>query len=412
MKKLIAILLTFAMILLLATACAKNEGSESQTTTAPTPAADSTTETEATSSTDEEAPVRIGVQSYMTGANADIGKYINDAMELIENRINNQGGVLGRKIELVIEDCGSDQQTAINATTKQVADDSLSAIVGNASSAWILATDDMVESAKIPYVCCGSAAGLVEAQNPYFWIPRMTDDISGYIFAQFAHEELGMNDPAFIYMNNASGAGTCEKFVAAMKEMYDIDVTKTYAYNPDTDKDFSAFATQIVNSGCDGLLASSYQNDAGLIMRAIGEAGFDKPCLGANSAYADSVACEIAGEYANGWYCTADWNDATESPLGQEWAAEYEQAYGRKANLNAAVTTDAVLLLVNAIETAGSTDREAINTAMGQTKDFQGVTCIYTADGFNSMAQSLLKLQTIDGVPTVIGVVDRPTLDK
>ena len=359
---------------------------------------------------DTENPIRIGVQSYLTGTNADIGTYINDAMELIENRINADGGVLGRALEIVIEDCGSDQQTAINTTTKQVADDSLCAIVGNASSAWILATDDMIEEAKIPYICCGSAAGLVDAQNPYFWIPRMTDDVSGYIFAQFAHEELGMNDPAFIYMNNASGAGTCEQFVAAMQEMYGIEVTKTYAYDPDNDKDFSSFATQIINSGCDGLLASSYQNDAGLIMRAMGEAGFDKPCLGANSAYADTVAIEIAGDYANGWYCTADWNSATESELGREWAVEYEESYGRTPNLNAAVATDGILLLVNAIETAGSADREAINAAMGQTENFQGVTCLYTADGFNSMAQSLLKLQTQDGVPTVIGVVDRPAV--
>jgi len=217
-----------------------------------------------------------------------------------------------------------------------------------------------------------------------------------------------MNDPAFIYMNDASGAGTCEKFCAAMKEMYGIEVTKTFAYDPDADKDFTTFATQIVASGCDGLVGASNQNEAGLIMRAVAEAGFDKPCLGANSAYADNMAIEIAGDYANGWYCTADWNVATESPIGKEWAVAYEAAYGRSPNLNAAVATDGVLLLVNAIEAAGSTDREAINAAMGQTKDFQGMTCVYTADGFNSLAQSLLKLQTIDRVPTVVGIVDRP----
>ena len=400
-EKLIAIVLALVLLLVPMTACSNSSVNEP-----------SNTDIETDPDLDTENPVRIGVQSYLTGTNADFGAYINDAMELIENRINSDGGVLGRKLEIVIEDCGSDQQTTINATTKQITDDTLCAIVGNAQSAWSLAVDGMIENAKIPYICCGSSAGLVATQNPYFWIPRMTDDVSAYIYAEFAHEELGMNDPAFIYMNNASWSGTCEQVTAAMRELYGIEITKTYAYDPDNDKDFSSFATQIINSGCDGLIASSYQNDAGLIMRAMGEAGFDKPCLGANSAYADVVANQIAGEYANGWYCTADWNVATESELGREWAAEYEEVYGRAPNLHAAVTTDGILLLVNAIETAGSTDREAINEAMGQTKDFLGVTCYYTADGFNSMAQSLLKLQTQDGVPTVIGVVERPQLDK
>ena len=196
-----------------------------------------------------------------------------------------------------------------------------------------------------------------------------------------------------------------------MKDMYGItvDEAKLFAYDPDNDKDFSSFATQIMNCGCDGLLGASYQNDGGLIMRAVGDLGFDKPCFGANSAYVDQVAIDIAGDYAVGWYCTADWAYQTPVEEGHKFAEDYNSKYGRYPNLNAAVTQDGVRLLINAIETAGSAEREDINNAMAKTKDFQGVTSLYTANGFNSLAQTLLVLQNQEGGTTdVIGTVERP----
>ncbi len=363
-------------------------------------------EEEATAA-DTSNPVKIGVLTWYTGTRADLGTYICDAADLAVKEINEAGGVLGgRAVEIVYEDMGADQQTTINGAQKMVNTEGISCILGPFTSTFDLAISDVIKTSQIPTLAMGSATTLLELDNPYYHLPRMTDEQVGAMAAQYVVETLGMTKPAVIYMNNDSGVSFKDVFVTTLKDKYGYEPAIEIGYDNETEKNYAPYAAQIMNSEADGVVATGNQSDAGLVMRALYDAGCDLPKYARNSAYVSSVALEIAGEAANGWYATADWSTLPLEEQGKAFEAAYEAYAGREANLNAACTYDAIYLLVDAIERAGNDDTEAINEAM-KAMDYQGVVTHYVADGKNSWAQYLLLVQTQDVQPVVVGRVDR-----
>ena len=106
--------------------------------------------------------IRIGVSAAITGAAPLDGARSVQGIKMAVSEINAAGGVLGRPLEIVVEDDANDSATAVNVVNKLVSDQSIVALLGPHRSANAMAVEGIVAQAEIPYLTGASSPSLVE----------------------------------------------------------------------------------------------------------------------------------------------------------------------------------------------------------------------------------------------------------
>lgn len=347
-----------------------------QSQQADTAAADGT-EGAAASDFDSMAEVTIGLVAAQSGSNKTIGQFVMNGTELAIEEINANGGVLGKQLKLVIEDEGESSQTAVNAINKLLSRNDVSAILGPTSSSYCLAGSPFVAEKKIPFIAGGSSANIPAEGNPYMWQNRMTDDQSGLIMAKACVEKLGIKNPAIMYSTESFGTGLKDQTVAALKTMgVEVKDSNIYGFNAD-EKQFGPILSQILNSDVDGIIAACHTNPASLIVVQSKDVGIDLPCIGSN-AFSSIVCRQAAKELADGWYSITDWTENGQEGKAKEFAMAYRAKYDAESDLVAVSAYDQVYLLASAMEAAGSSGPEAVNTALGEISGLEGAMSVYT----------------------------------
>jgi branched-chain amino acid transport system substrate-binding protein len=328
-------------------------------------------------------------------------------MNLALEQINAEGGILGKKVEVVVADEVDNLQDSVNAMSKLTSDDSITAIVGSLYSTYCIAALPQVAEAKIPYFSSGSSSGVSKENNPYTWQVRPIDTFQGITLADFAVNTLGMKNPAIMYSTQSALVSLQEQVVAGLKDL-GIEITEKNLFGfPEEETNYAPYFAQILAGDYDGLIALSNQMPAALICQQAEIAGIDPskfPCLGSTS-YCSGVCISNAGSSANGWYSVADWvpGGATEAAAAFEEA--YVQAYGESSDLPAVSVYDAVYLIKEACEIAGTTDREAINNALKEIKNYPGAISTFSYFDDHCFATSLGITQNIDEKAVMIDSV-------
>ncbi|MCL1999798.1 MAG: ABC transporter substrate-binding protein [Planctomycetes bacterium] len=324
--------------------------------------------------------VTFGVIAPMTGNNIMVGDFIINGANLAQKHINEKGGILGKRLELVFEDEVDNVQTSVNAMTKMLNRPEISAFFGSTYSAYCIAVSPQILEKRIPMIAGGSSANIPKENNPYVWQNRMTDDNSGALLAKAAVEILNMKNPAFLHLADSFGTGLMEQTVAALKRMgVEVKPNLIFAHVPG-EVQFGPLITQIANSDADGLIAISHQMPASIICMQVEAAGLDLPLLG-SSSFGSVVARETAKDAADGWYAVSDWTPEVTTPAGRYFAQAYREEYQGKpdSDMPAVTAYDAIMLFAEACRIANTTtDREAINNAFSKIKAYPGAMSTYT----------------------------------
>jgi len=349
--------------------------------------------------------VVFGVTAAKTGTTVLIGEQVTNGAILAAEHINANGGILGKELVLVFEDEIDNQQASVNAMTKLMEYPDIMAFYGSTASGNCIAVSPTVLERKIPMLAGGSSANIPKEGNPYVWQARMTDDQTGLILARVATEELNMKNPAILFSTESFGTGLKDQVVAALANRgVNVKDSNLYGYTVD-EKNLTPIITQIQNSDADGLIAIAQQNPAIIIAQQVDAAGLDIPLLG-SASFSCVMVIENAGASANDWYTVCEWVPSVKSPKGAALVKAYQERFGELADAPTAYTYDSVLLFAEACRIANSTtDREAINEAFKQIKDFEGAMSTYTYFDNHSFSTSLLYTYTENGVPTVLDYI-------
>ena len=211
MKKLLTMLLAILMLLSLF-GCSKPAGStpDSAPSAENTPSDNADTPADAApaaSKYDEGDTIKIGMVAYLTGPQSNIGDIAMESATLAIDRINAAGGVLGKQLELVVEDAGENQQTNYVATSKILSDGKISCMYHTWASSDSISASPLVLEYKIPTIAAGSSMNVWKEENPYMWQIRMTDNYNAPVMAEVATQQLGMKNPAIIYLTDSFGEG-------------------------------------------------------------------------------------------------------------------------------------------------------------------------------------------------------------
>ena len=401
MKALLSVGLMFTMLVSLA-ACG---GGAATTEGKTTDKASTEAKTDAAAAPEGDS-VKIGLIAAKTGVNQAVGTFSQEGAQLAVEEINAAGGILGQPVELVIEDEVDNLQASVNAATKLLERDDLAAIIGSPYSQNTLAVMPQIKEAKIPFITGGSGDAIAAEGNAYVWQPRNHDSVAAGAIAQYAHEELGIKNPAILYCTLPTTQAGGFDIQTAYKENYGIDVAESMMFGyAEDEKNFGPIIAQVMASGADGILSFSNENPHALVSLAIADAGCTLPRV-ASSTVTSSVVISNAGAAANGWNAVADWSPYLGTDAAQKFQDAYAEKYGHDTERPSASSYDSVYLIKLACENANSvSDVEAINTGFSEIKDYKGVLGDMTAQEDHGFLTSIFMVEIKDQKAVLIDTI-------
>jgi branched-chain amino acid transport system substrate-binding protein len=317
-------------------------------------------------------PVRIGFFMSLTGRDASFGEASRRGARLAEARVNSEGGVLGRQLELVVEDNRSLAGESATAAKKLISRDRVVALVGECASGRTLEAASVAQAARVPLVSPASTSAAVTRVGDEIFRVCFVDSFQGEVMATFARRRLGLSRAAVLEEPSAPySVGLAEYFSRRFEALGGAVVARQRYSSADTD--FRAQLTAIRASDPDALFVPGYYVAAGLVARQARELGLRATILGGDGFEAPQLL-EIGGEALDGAYYSTHFAAASSDPEARRFVAEYSSRYGGLPNGLAALTYDAVRVVADAVRRAGTADREAVRIALCQTTAFPGAT--------------------------------------
>lgn len=353
------------------------------------------------SSSESSDVIKIGANLELSGPVASYGSSIGNGAELAIEEINAAGGIDGKQVELVKVDNKSDNAEATNAAIKLTTQDKVTAMIAPATSGNVIATAQIANQNKVPTVTAsGTAPNVTENEdgtmNDYVFRTCFIDPFQGVVAANFATGELGAKNVA-IYADNASDYA--KGLAAAFKEQVEKNggtVVAEEAYVAD-DTDFKSTLTRIKSANPDFVFIPGYYEEVGLIVKQARELGIEAPLMGADG-WDSPTLVELAGKEAlNNTFITNHYSSQDPDETIQGFVEAFEAKYNEAPNAFHALGYDTVYYLKDAIERAGSTDGEAIQKALAETKDLSLITGTFSVDEKHNPVKSATVLEYVDG---------------
>jgi branched-chain amino acid transport system substrate-binding protein len=316
--------------------------------------------------------IKIGVTQPLTGAFAASGNYVAQGARLAEEEINKAGGVLGKKIELIVEDNKSNPTEAVATAEKLIVKDKVPVMMGAWSSTLTLAVMPKLEEYKVPMLVETSSSGKITTSgNPYVFRISPTSEMEAKAFAPL-FQSLGIKKADFLATNNDFGLGASKEFSeAAQTAGVQVGIKETM--DPKA-TDFSAQLAKIKASGGDTLFVTTAVEQITLILKQAKDQQLTARIITTGGSNSPDQLIAQAGDAANGSYhlvfFTPWFPEAVKNP---DVARKFVGLWNEKKYNVGGLTEgfrgwDGISVIVEAIKSAGKADAEAITKALWDVK--------------------------------------------
>ena len=317
-------------------------------------------------------PIRIGVTQPLTGAFAASGNYVAQGAKIAEDHVNAAGGVLGRKIQLVIEDNKSNPTEAVATAEKLIVKDKVPVMMGAWSSTLTLAVMPKLMEYGVPMLVETSSSGKITTSgNPWIFRISPTSEMEARAFAPLL-KTLGIKKADFLSTNNDFGLGAAKEF-SDMAKSQGVQIGVMETMDPKA-TDFSAQLAKIKASGGDTVFVTTAVEQITLILKQAKEQQLKARIITTGGSNSPDQLIQQAGDAANGSmhlvFFTPWFPEAVKNPdLAKKFVAEWN---ARKHNVGGLTEGfrgwDGVTTIVEAIKTAGKADPAAIQKALWNVK--------------------------------------------
>ena len=321
-------------------------------------------------------PIRVAALYALTGGMSSLDGPSLKGAELHVEQINEEGGVLGRPLELVVFDTRTDQQVTATAAQEAVSSDVVAGF-GQSDTTFVMAAAPTFQDAGIPFITSGATHPMLPTWvGDHMFMAAFGDDDQSYAIADYAYDTLG-HRRVYVWTDNsmdftrALTAFFKERFEERGGEIIDED----FFMMGDTDFSAQIARLEAVDPAPDAVFISAIPSEAGLTVRQIREAGIEMDIISGDGFDTELVASVPGPELANDVYFSTHTYLADDRPEVQAFIDAYEAKFGHPPeNSFAPLGYDAIGLIANAIERAGSDDPTAVRDALAETRDYPAVT--------------------------------------
>ncbi len=349
---------------------------------------------------DAQTPIKIGASMSVTGTYAKPGSYQKEGYDVCIDELNGKGGLLGRKVELVIYDDQSQPATAVKLYEKLITEDKVDAVMGPYSSAVSEAVANVTEKYKKVMVAPLAATTSIfkKGRKYIFMVITPAENYLDGLIDMAA--KRGLKTVAIINEDTlfpkASAAGTAE---AAKKRGMQVVLQEAY---PKGNTDFSALLVKIKAANPDVIAAGTYFDDAVAITRQMKELNVNPKMFGLTVGGDLPEFYDLLKQNAEYIYGSTQWDESLPYPGQKEFLAAYTKKFKHEPSYHAAAGYAGCLIYGEAVKRAGTLDADKvreqllkmeIKTAFGDYK--------VEPDGFQ-VAHKMVMLQWQDGKRVVV----------
>ncbi|MDM8551895.1 ABC transporter substrate-binding protein [Desulfobacterales bacterium HSG2] len=307
--------------------------------------------------------------------------------------VNRQGGVLGKKINLLtFDNLSSPIGSAIAAEKAAEAD--VVCIIGASWSTHSLAVARVAQARRIPMISNISTHPDVTKIGDHIFRVCFTDDFQGGVMARFARQDMNAAT-AVVFTNLTSDYSL--KLSEIFRKNFEQSggrILLELEYKS-KQKRFDEQIIRAKNAGADVLFLSGY-DESGFIIRQAQDAGISSVPLGGDGWSIQGFFSKGGSELRRGYHCT-HWSEFADSEISRSFVKKYK--HFDKLNASTVLGYDAVMVLADAIRRAGSADRAKIREALANTRSFEGVTGTITFDANGDPVKSAVIMEIRNGTP-------------
>jgi branched-chain amino acid transport system substrate-binding protein len=353
--------------------------------------------------------IKVGILLPLSGSVAPIGQNNRRGHELAIDEINAAGGIKslgGAKLVMVDGDTQGTPNVGIQETEK-LAQQGVVAILGAYQSSVTFPTTQIAEKLQVPFIDPVAIADKITEGRNFKYTFKVSPKASWYArdqlaFVKWVGEKTGnpVKSVVLMFEDTLFGQAT-SKGQAHFAAEYGIEVLDKVPYPKDT-PDMTATISRIKSLNPDALVLVSYISDAVLITKTMKELGVNIPILGTSAGHIDPAYVANLGELANFSFTVGEWNPDLKKAGAADINERFEKKFGIPMNGHAAETYMSTMVLRDALERAGSTDRKKLRDALAETeicgdKNLLPYDCIKFDESGQSPQGQLTILQVQDG---------------
>jgi branched-chain amino acid transport system substrate-binding protein len=316
----------------------------------------------------QQAPVKIGVIQPLSGPVAASGNYVRMGAEIARDWINARGGVLGRPIQLLIEDNKSDPKEAATAAEKLIVRDKVPVIVGAWGSSMTLAAMPKLEEYGVPMVVeTSSAASITKRGNPWVFRISPPSEMEALGLEKYV-KDLGIKRADFLAVNTDWGRGAVGAFGEILKRTgAELGATE---FMDQAATDMSAQLTKLKAGGADTMFLTTSVEQITLVLKQAQEQRLVRKVITTGGSSSPSQLIKQAGPAAEGsyhilfflpWFPEAMPDARLAKAFVDEWNKRGHPFEGLTEGFRG---HDGVATAVEAIRLAGRPDPKAVREAL------------------------------------------------
>lgn len=325
-----------------------------------------------------EKPIKIGLILPMKGNLEIYGTLCKNAIDLAVEEVNDKGGILGRKIEVLPGDDTANEKVAANITNQYVDIQKVSAIVGPYTTQSSTLAAPVANKAGVPMITIRASDANITQIGNYIFRACYVNTYQGTILGRFAGQDLKLKRVAVMYnTSNPDAKALIDNFRQEFGKSGGTLVGEQ-SYDPNT-TDFTAQVSEVAKASPDAILLTDFDNKDGLIIKKAADMGVKCAFLGTDLWNPENLL-KVAGNAAVGSYFTAHFSPNDPDKKVQEFVDLYNSDYGTKPGPSAALSYDAISLVIEAIKRANSSDPGKIRDALASIKNFKGATGTFSFD--------------------------------
>ncbi len=346
-------------------------------------------------------PIKIGSILSVTGPAAFLGDPELKTMQLYVESINKAGGVLGRPLELVHYDDGSDASKANGFAKRLIESDKVDVLVGGTTTGSTMSIVPLVEKAGVPFISLAGAVVLVEPVKKFVFKTPHTDRMA----AEKVFEDMRKRNLTKVALfSETSGFGQSGKKEAeGVTGKYGITLVSNETYGP-KDTDMSPQLTKIKNTaGVQAVFVIGLGQGPAIVTKNYKQLGISLPLYHAHGVASEEFI-KLAGPAANGVRLPAAAllvadklpdNDA-QKPVSVAYTKAYTAKWNSDISTFGGHAYDGLMIAVEAIKRAGGTDKAKVRDAIEATKGYVGTGGVVNMSATDHMGLDLSAFRMLE----------------
>ena len=322
-------------------------------------------------------PIKIGSVLSVTGPAAFLGDPELKTLQMYVEDLNKKGGVLGRQLELVHYDDGSDASKANGFAKRLIDDDKVDILVGGTTTGATMSMAPLVEKAGVPFISLAGAVVIVEPVKKWIFKMPHTDRMA----AEKVFEDMkkrGLTKVALL--SETSGFGNSgKKETEGVAAKYGITLVANETYGP-KDTDTSPQLTKIKNTaGVQAVFVFGLGQGPAIVTKNYKQLGITLPMYQSHGVASDDFL-KLAGSAAEGIRLPSPAqlipaklaaNDP-QKPVVAAYELAYKTRYKQDVSTFGGYAYDGLMIAVDALKRAGSADKAKVRDAIEATKGYVG----------------------------------------